>query len=242
MATKLESFNISGSVIKCLVLLSKLYIEFFKHTNFVEEDKTEANLTFVHPLLKRHLLNEESLVNMIKNLDEHFQNSAEFIDLLAEFLIYVNLLTEGLSIEAKHYAIDIARLKNLFKWSTSNFNINDLQIDSIPISKSKSRPNNENSLDNLLVWVVNCEQNCHDESGLGKKIMFCSSLTKKLVNTLNEVSSSQYNRNDQNVTDEIESSFSLTSKIFCGVRCLISLDIYINRSIRYKPVNKNIFL
>ena len=74
-------------------------------------------MTFVNPLLKRHLLNKDSLNNMIKNLDENFQNTSEFIDLLAQFLIYVNLLTEGLSVESKHFAIDIGRLKNLFKWS-----------------------------------------------------------------------------------------------------------------------------
>ena len=80
-------------------------------------------------------------------------------------------------------------------------------------SHKKSRPNNENSLDNLLVWVVNFEQNCHDETSLVKKMNFCSSYTKKLVNTLNEVSSSKCNSNDQIVTDEIETSFSLTSNI-----------------------------
>ena len=214
--SKLESFKISGSAIKCLILLSKLYNVFFKHYFLKSPENTQkndTNMTFVNPLLKHHLLNKDSLNNKIKNLDENFQNTSEFIDLLAQFLIYVNLLTEGLSVDSKHFAIDIGRLKNLFKWSTSNFNINDLQIDSIPISKSKSRPNNENSLDNLLVWVVNFEQNCDDEVSLVKKMNFCSSYTKKLVNTLNEVSSSKCNRNDQSVTDEIETSFSLTSKI-----------------------------
>lgn len=192
-STKLNALTLSGAVLSCATHLGQLYIHYFKncltHSNLSQNIGTTC---FINPMLKSHLKeNASSLSNFIKELDRLFQRTPQFIELLSRFLVYTNLLTESLINNSKAYSFDIGKLKDLFEWSKSNFNITDIHIDSISICKSVSsqRPNNENSLDNVLVLIVNYEQ----ESTVGLEdslVKFCASQTKRLVNTLNEVSNS----------------------------------------------------
>ena len=184
--TKLDSYEISSAVLKCLTQLAHLYKHFFSSS--VNLTNQEKSFTYISPLLKSHLKDSNSLVNFVKELDNKFDDTPQFIELLSKFLVYINLILTSLSVAETEFIIDINKLKELFKWSNSNFNITDLHIDSISICKSmQSRPNNENSLDNVLVMIVNAEQDCKEESGLLGKIKFCANQTRRLVNTLNEV-------------------------------------------------------
>ena len=225
--TKLDSLESSGTVLNSLILLSKLYTQFIERVetaSLLSSDREYSpSLILINPMLRRHLkmANSSSLSNFVRELDNVFENTPRFIDLLAKFFIYINLLVESLKVNSKVYSIAIGKLKDLFEWNNSNFNVSDMQIDSISICKSTHfRPNNENSLDNLLVLIVNYEQTNRDDSGQLKKIKFCSSQTKRLVNILNEIDASKHNLLEESILNELEIEFSLTSKLinvrFCS--------------------------
>ena len=184
-ATGLSSFSTSCSVLNCLIMLCQLY------RNYYLDQSCDWGADHVNPLLKKHLKAPHSLANFLRELDAKFDNSPAFIELFSKFLVYISLTIEGLNSRHKQHQeiVDVNKLKELFKWSTSNFNITDLHIDSISICKSlKSRPTNENSLDNLLVLVVNSEQAAKEAvPALAQAIKFCACHMKRLVNTLNQV-------------------------------------------------------
>jgi len=181
----LSSSKISYSILNCLILLCQLYRNYF-----YSNQTYDCNVDYINPLLKRHLKVPHLLNNFLKELDSKFDNTPVFIELFSKFLVYINLTIENLiSHKQDRLKVDVNKLKDLFKWSSSNFNINNLHIDSISICKSiKSRPTNENSLDNLLVLIVNSEQSAKETApNLIKEIKFCACHTKRLVNTLNQV-------------------------------------------------------
>jgi len=161
------------------------------YRNYYFDQSCDWGADHVNPLLKKHLKAPHSLASFLRELDAKFDNSPAFIELLSKFLVYISLTVEGLNSQHKQHQeiVGVNRLKELFKWSTSNFNITNLHIDSISICKSlKSRPTNENSLDNLLVLVVNSEQAAKEAMPtLAKNIKFCACHMKRLVNTLNQV-------------------------------------------------------
>jgi len=214
--TKLEAIAISDSVITSLILLSKLYKKFLKKMDsksLENEKEYTSNLTLLDPLLKKHLTenNSKSLSNFVRELDNSFEpSSIHFVDLLSKFFIYINLLFADLRIENRTFSINSRKLKDLFEWHSSNFNIVGLKIDTIPISKTKNKPSNENSLDNLLIMIVNTEHASQDESHR-QKLEFCSAQTKHLVNTLNEGAVS--NPTSESIVSRFESKLGLNSNV-----------------------------
>jgi len=205
--TKLDSLTVSSSVLRSLIMLCKLYKNYL---NKIKAENLIQNESIINPLLKKHLIeiNTKSLSNFIRELDNVFQhNSVQFIDLLVKFFIYINLLIENFPSSSR-------KLKDLFEWHNSKFNIIGLQIDMIPISKSlKNKPSNENSLDNLLILIGNTERLNQDANHI-EKIEFCFNQTKRLVNILNEVSAT----NNENLTNEsflnrLEAKLQTTDKI-----------------------------
>lgn len=181
--TRLESIKISSSVLSSLILLSKhfkIYLSKMSHAD---------TRILLNPILKNYLIdNTFSWSSFIRELDKSFRSdSSEYVDLLSKFFIYVNLLLENVIVDKRFYTTTSRRLRDLFEWHNSKFNIKGLQIDTIPISRSlnKNRPSNENSLDNLLILIANVERS--NSLDLDEKIEFCSNQTKRIVNILNDV-------------------------------------------------------
>ena len=178
--TELESLAATNAALDSLILLTKLY------------KKISVK---IDPILGHYLRDPILFTSFMRTVDSRFDHSPLFIDLLAKFFIYSDQLVQTLTVttDANRY------LKDLFDWTSSKFNMSDLHIDQIPICKSyKQRPNNKNSLDNLLVLIEGLDTaNC-------KKAKFCSNQSKRLVNTLNEIKDS----GSEVLLNELEELFS----------------------------------